>query len=115
MLLWWLRGTSDLSDELNERISTELEVYVSAVSVWEISIKKTAGKLKVPDNLAEWIGRGGLSDLPIRMMHADVAGRLPAIHRDPFDRMLIAQALRGDLLLVSDEALFDSYGVNRLW
>src|SRR6266487_853972 len=81
VLLWWLRGSADLSDDVKERIDTELEVYVSSVSVWELSIKKASGKLRLPDDLVEWIERGGLSDLPVRLRHADLAGRLPLIHR----------------------------------
>ncbi len=111
VLLWWLRGTADLSDDLKGRIDTELEVCVSSVSVWELSIKKAAGKLRLPEDLTDWIERSGLSDLPISLMHADVAGRLPPIHRDPFDRMLIAQALTEKLTLVTRDGLIHKYDV----
>jgi PIN domain nuclease of toxin-antitoxin system len=111
VLLWWLEDSPELSDDLKDQIDTELEVYVSAATIWELSIKSAAGKLKLPDDLTGWIERSGLSDLPIRMAHADLAGRLPAIHRDPFDRMLIAQALVEKLTLVTRDGLIHRYDV----
>jgi PIN domain nuclease of toxin-antitoxin system len=111
VLLWWMRDTKELSDELKERIDTEFEVYVSAASIWELSIKATAGRLKVPDDLTVWIEQGGLTDLPINRSHGDLAGRLPAIHRDPFDRVLIAQALVEKLTLVTRDRYILKYDV----
>ncbi|MFC6162834.1 type II toxin-antitoxin system VapC family toxin [Kribbella jiaozuonensis] len=111
VLIWWLQASPELSDDLRNRIDTELDVYVSAASVWELSIKQAAGKIKLPDDLREWIERGGLSELPISMAHADVAGRLPPIHRDPFDRMLVAQALVERLTLVTRDGLIQRYDV----
>jgi len=114
VLLWWLRGTADLSDDLRERIDTELEVYVSSVSVWELSIKKASGKLTLPEDLTDWIERSGLSDLPISLVHTDLAGRLPPIHRDPVDRMLIAQTLTEKLTLVTRDGLIRKYDVSTI-
>jgi PIN domain nuclease of toxin-antitoxin system len=111
VLLWWMTDTKDLSDELKERIDTELEVYVSAASIWELSIKATAGKLKIPEDLTVWIEQGGLSDLPINRSHGELAGRLPAVHRDPFDRVLIAQALVEKLTLVTRDKHILKYDV----
>ncbi|WP_405061623.1 type II toxin-antitoxin system VapC family toxin [Kribbella sp. NBC_01505] len=111
VLIWWLQGSSELSGELKERIETELEVYVSAASVWELSIKMASGKLPAPDDLLEWVRRSGVSELPISLEHGDVAGRLPAIHRDPFDRMLIAQALVERLTLVTRDGFIQQYDV----
>lgn len=111
VLLWWLEDSAELSDALKDQIDTELEVYVSAATVWELSIKAAAGKLKVPDDLVGLIERSGLSDLPIRNAHAGLAGRLPLIHRDPFDRMLIAQALVERLTLVTRDGLIHRYDV----
>jgi len=114
VLLWWLEDSPELSDELMDRIDTELEVFVSAATMWELSIKASSGKLTLPDNLHQWIERGGLSDLPITMRHAELAGRLPAIHRDPFDRMLIAQALVERLTLVTHDRNIIGYPVKTM-
>jgi PIN domain nuclease of toxin-antitoxin system len=114
VLIWWLEGSRELSDTVKDRIDTELEVYVSSASIWELSIKQSAGKIQLPDDLLHWIESGGLSELPIRSAHADLAGRLPAIHRDPFDRMLIAQALVDKLTLVTRDRLIQKYDVSVL-
>ena len=111
VLLWWLTDSPELSDDLKDQIETELEVYVSSATVWELSIKKTAGKLKLPDDLTGWVERSGLSELPIRLPHGDLAGRLPQIHRDPFDRVLIAQALTEKLTLVTRDGIIHRYDV----
>ena len=111
VLIWWLEASPELSDQLRERINTELDVYVSSASVWKLSIKKASGKIDLPENLLDWIERGGLSELPIRMVHCDFAGRLPAIHRDPFDRMLVAQALVEKLTLVTRDRFIRKYDV----
>ncbi|MEU4191450.1 type II toxin-antitoxin system VapC family toxin [Kribbella sp. NPDC026611] len=111
VLLWWLSDADDLSAELKERIDTELVVCFSAASVWELSIKEAAGKLEVPGDFAEALEHSGLIELPVRRVHGPVAGRLPAIHRDPFDRMLVAQALVEDLALVTRDRFVQRYDV----
>ncbi|GAA1668894.1 type II toxin-antitoxin system VapC family toxin [Kribbella yunnanensis] len=111
VLVWWLQGSPELSEELRERIDTELEVYVSAASVWELSIKMALGTLPAPDDLLVWVQRSGLSELPISLEHGDVASRLPPIHRDPFDRVLIAQTLVERLTLVTRDGLIQQYDV----
>ena len=111
VLLWWAQDADDLSDELKERIDTELEVYVSAATMWELSIKAAAGKIELPDDLAEWAEQSGLRALPIDMTHAVLAGMLPMIHRDPFDRMLVAQALAEKLTLVTRDRFIQKYDV----
>ena len=89
-------------------------VYVSAVSVWEISIKKALGKLDAPDTLLEEIERLRYTPLEISLEHADRAGKLPPIHPDPFDRMLIAQAQSEQLTLVTRDAEIQKYAVHCL-
>jgi PIN domain nuclease of toxin-antitoxin system len=111
VLLWWLEDSPELSDDLKDQIDSELEVHVSAATVWELSIKTALGKLEIPDDLSELIEQSGLSELPIRFHHAERAGRLPAVHRDPFDRMLIAQALTERLTLVTRDELIHKYDV----
>jgi PIN domain nuclease of toxin-antitoxin system len=94
-------------------------VFVSAASVWEISTKHRSGKLPgasaIAGDLVGTIESQGFIGMPIAIEHAQAAGALPGPRRDPFDRMLIAQAMRDDLVLISNERAFDAYGVRRLW
>ena len=119
-LIWWLAGDRSLSAAARRAV-TDLsnEVFVSAVSAWEIATKYRIGKLPEAQALAADVGGAiagqGFVGLPITGPHGQAAGSLPGPHRDPFDRMLIAQATLGDLVLVSNEAVFDRYGVRRLW
>ena len=117
---WWLSGSNRLSLPARQAIGDEdNEVIVSAASAWEIATKHRIGKLPDAEALAldipGAIAGQNFEELPITVEHAVRAGALPGPHRDPFDRMLIAQALSGNLVLVSIESLFDSYGVRRLW
>ncbi len=95
------------------------EKLISAASAWEIATKHRLGKLPDAGELANDIAAGisgeGFEELPITVEDAARAGALPGPHRDPFDRILIAQALSRNLVLVSIETLFDRYGVRRLW
>jgi len=95
------------------------EVFVSAASAWEIATKHRLGKLDrvgpLLDDLLGYLDDQSFRDLAISVRHAQRAGALPGPHRDPFDRMLVAQAQIEGLTLVSNEALFDRYGVRRLW
>jgi PIN domain nuclease of toxin-antitoxin system len=94
-------------------------IFVSAASVWEITTKHRLGKLPgasaIVGDLAGVIEGQGFVGLPITIRHGQAAGALPGPHRDPFDRMLIAQAMLDDLVLVSNEHAFGDYGVRRLW
>ncbi len=95
------------------------EVLVSAAVAWEITTKHRIGKLPeaqaLANDVAGAIAEQGFDGLPITVEDAERAGSLPGPVNDPFDRMLIAQALSRDLILISNEALFDRYGVRRLW
>ena len=118
--LWWLSGDEALSAAARIAIANvENDIYVSAASVWEISTKHRNGKLPgvaaIVSDLERTITDQGFTGLPISVRHGQVAGGLPGPHRDPFDRMLIAQAMLENLLLVSNERPFDAYGVSRLW
>jgi PIN domain nuclease of toxin-antitoxin system len=118
--LWWLAGDGALSPLARTAIEDDGNpVFVSAASTWEISTKYRIGKL--PDvglivaDLESVISGQGFSTLPISARHGQAAGAMPGLHKDPFDRMLIAQAMVEDLVLVSNELRFDVYGVRRLW
>ena len=119
-LLWWLDGDRSLTRRARTAIADEENVIcVSAASAWEITTKFRLGKLPgagaVAADVVGSVASQGFSPLDITLLHAQRAGRLPGAHRDPFDRMLIAQAQLDDLVLVSNEAVFDAYGVSRLW
>jgi PIN domain nuclease of toxin-antitoxin system len=119
-LLWWLEGDPSLSTAARAAIEDEAnEVCVSAASAWEIATKHRLGKLpgaaEVAVDVAGCVASQGFVELPISVAHGQKAGALPGPHRDPFDRMLVAQAMLEDLVLVSSETLFDRYGARRLW
>ena len=90
------------------------DVLVSAASIWEVAIKRSLGKLDAPTGLAAACDQAGFSVLPITGDDAEVAGSLPAHHRDPFDRMLVAQAARVGALIVSRDDVFAAYGTEAL-
>ena len=114
-LIWALEDNPSLSSLARVAIvDGENMVFVSAVSVWEISIKKALGKLEAPDTLLDEIERIRFTPLDITLEHADRAGKLPAIHLDPFDRMLIAQAQSEQLTLVTRDAEIQKYQVQCL-
>ena len=118
--IWWFSGSSRLSLTARQAIANDgNDVLVSAASAWEIATKYRLGKLPSAAALAVDI-RGAIAgqnfeELPITVEHAARAGTLSGPHRDPFDRMLIAQALTHNLVFVSNESLFDWYGIHRLW
>ena len=119
-LLWWVADSRRLSDSARRAIACEEnDILVSAASAWEIATKVRLGRLTIADtvtaNIAVVIASQGFEELPISVADAERAGRLPGPHQDPFDRMLIAQALIRDLTIVSVDAAFAPYGVNRLW
>ncbi len=112
MLLWWLADSPELPATARELlIDTANIVHVSAASIWEISIKKSLGKLKIPDTYQDAIASQGFVELPMTWAHAGAAGGLPPIHRDPFDRMLIAQAIAERLSLLTVDVDVRRYAV----
>ena len=118
--LWWLAGNRRLSPAARRAVDdTSNDVVVSAATAWEIATKHRVGKLPEAEAVAldvtGSIASQGFDELAITVADAERAGRLPGSHRDPFDRMLIAQALAHNLTVVSIDAVFDGYGVSRLW
>ena len=119
-LIWWGEGNPKLSDPARGEIdSRENTVFVSAVSAMEISTKFRLGKLPSAKPLAvDFEGETatvGFRPLSLTILHAQTAGSFPLPHKDPFDRLLIAQALLEGMVLVSNETAFDAFGVQRLW
>ncbi len=114
VVLWWLADDPTLSDELKDRLDREPDVYLSPATLWEVAIKQSIGKLPHPADLPERIRDSGFRPLPITVDHAIAAGRLPLLHRDPFDRMLIAQARAEHLTLVTRDADIHQYDVRVL-
>ena len=118
--LWWIADSGRLSGPAREVIADELnDIVVSAASAWEIATKFRIGKLPgceaVAINVAGYIAGQGFEELAIRVADAERAGRLPGPHRDPFDRMLAAQALVREFPVVSVDPVFDRFGVTRVW
>lgn len=112
VLLWWLDDDPTLSEAARVAISEpENTVFLSAVVIWEIRIKQGLGKLTLPDDFRRVVGRQRFTNLPVMVDHADAVGGLPDIHRDPFDRMLVAQAQQERLTIVTRDRAIPRYGV----
>jgi PIN domain nuclease of toxin-antitoxin system len=115
-LLWLLTDDLRLSQRSREAIERpDAGMLVSAVNVWEIAIKRAIGKLPAPRNLIELIERAGAELLSITVEHAHATARLPLHHRDPFDRLLVAQAQIEGCALVTRDAAIAAYGVPVIW
>ena len=118
--LWWIADSARLSGTARRAIEGDTNtIFVSAASAWEIATKHRIGKLPQAEAVAldvtGTIAGQSFEELAITVDDAERAGRLPGLHRDPFDRVLIAQALVRDLAIVSVDQAFDGYGVHRLW
>lgn len=119
-LIWWLAGDEALSPRAREAIADDANgVFVSAASAMEVATKVRIGKLPSAVALAQdfeaIVAAQGFVELPISVRHARLAGEMLIAHKDPFDRLLIAQAQVEGLTLASNEALFDSFAVARVW
>ncbi|MGW6426975.1 type II toxin-antitoxin system VapC family toxin [Nocardia sp. NPDC055053] len=114
VILWWLTDDPTLDAELRDRLDHDPDVYVSSASVWEIAMKQASGKLAGPADLPERVVGSGFLPLPIDARHTIEAARLPLIHRDPFDRILVAQARCEELTLVTRDPLCLRYEVDSL-
>ena len=112
--LWAISGDPTLGAEFLERLRPAPDIYLSPVSLWEITVKQSIGKLAGPPDLAEHVQGMGFRELPVTHEHVIAAGRLPFHHRDPFDRMLVAQAVTEGLTLASRDASIARYEVQFL-
>jgi PIN domain nuclease of toxin-antitoxin system len=115
-LLWWLADDPALSSPARHALADPAsEPLVSTASVWEIAIKRALGKLTTPDDLPDRIAEQGFGWLPINAGHAWRVRDLPPHHRDPFDRMLVAQAVIEDLPIITADDRLGAYGVDLCW
>jgi PIN domain nuclease of toxin-antitoxin system len=118
-LVWWLLGDEQLSPAARDAVSSAREVLVSAACAWELSTKARLGKWPAAEalagDLAAWVLRQGMTPLAITLDHGTRAGGLPGPHRDPFDRMLIAQCMAEGTAIISVDTVFETYGLRRIW
>ena len=112
--LWAITGDAALGEEFLDRLRHDPDIFLSPVSLWEITIKQATGKLAGPADLAERVRDMGFRELPVTHVHVIAAGRLPPLHRDPFDRMLVAQAATEGLTLASRDMSIALYDVDVL-
>ncbi len=111
-LLWWLADSPELSQEARTAIGDgNNTVFVSAASAWEMEIKRALGKLRAPQNLADTLAAERFVELPVRIVHTFGLRSLPPVHRDPFDRLLAAQARIERLFVVTSDPVFARYQV----
>ena len=110
--LWWLSDVEQLAEGTRATIADpHNDVFVSAITGWEIAVKRAKGRLVAPGNLSMLVEEKGFTHLPLTFHHAEQAGSLPMHHRDPFDRFLIAQARTEELILVTRDGHIRRYDV----
>ena len=115
VFLWWCAGSKQLNKHIRSIIADpQNEVFVSAASGYEIAIKRALGKIEIMDNLTAEVDKEGFTHLPVTFFHAEQAGNLPLHHRDPFDRILIAQTQAEGLTLITRDANIPLYGVRTM-
>jgi PIN domain nuclease of toxin-antitoxin system len=114
--LWWVIGSTRLSAVARQAIAAEInDVLVSVCSLWEIAIKRSLGKLHFPHVFEDVLRDEAFEFLPITYGHLHLLESLPFHHRDPFDRLLIAQALAERIPIVTNDESFAAYGIETLW
>ena len=110
VFLWAVSGSGQLKPHARRLISSADDVFISSASIWEIAIKARLGKVTAdPDELVLAIDRSGFQELPVRAAHAAMVGRLDMHHNDPFDRLLVAQAISEPLRLLTADAALNPY------
>ena len=115
VVLWWRQDSAQLTSTIRRTIASADEVLVSAASGWEVAIKVGVGKLKLADSFAWMVGESGFTELPVHLTHAERLATLPGHHRDPFDRMLVAQAQMEGATVVTHDRQFTPYDVPVIW
>jgi PIN domain nuclease of toxin-antitoxin system len=114
-LLWWLADDDRLGPRAREAIAAPTNlVFVSAATAWEIAVKRALGRLAAPGDIEEWLAASNFQPLPIQIAEAVASAELPPHHRDPFDRLLVAQAQIGRMTIVTGDDEIGKYGVSLL-
>jgi PIN domain nuclease of toxin-antitoxin system len=117
--LWFINDSSELSRNATELLESDVDLLLSVASLWEIAIKVNLKKLTLPDAyeifIPQQIALNSIQILPIALQHLTLVAKLPLHHRDPFDRLLIAQAIAEDIQIISKDTKFDFYSVERRW
>ena len=117
--LWFIEDSPRLSAKAKNLLELDVELLLSTASLWEIAIKISLGKLTLmqpfKDFIPDQLAKNGIEELPIRVEHLTLVTSMPFHHRDPFDRLLIAQAISEQIAIVSIDGRFDQYGVKRIW
>lgn len=115
VFLWWRENSPSLNLSAREAIARAKLVYVSAASAWEIAIKSSLGRVRLPRSFSEGVEHSGFIELPVSFEHAAAVEILPAHHSDPFDRMLLAQSKVERLVIVTHDRALEAYGTAVLW
>jgi PIN domain nuclease of toxin-antitoxin system len=109
VFLWWMADAPELRRRHRDAITSAELVFVSLASAWEVAIKVALGRLRLPEPFGEGVARSGFEPLPISFEHTEAVARLPPHHRDPFDRMLVAQAQAERLTLLTSDRQLEPY------
>ena len=115
IVLWWRQDSRRLSSTIRRTIASAEHVLVSAASGWEVAIKVGTGKLRLADSFAWMVNDSGFTELPVTLAHTERVAMLPRHHHDPFDRLLIAQALAEGATVVTHDVQFKPYDVPVVW
>lgn len=115
VVLWWRLDSTRLKRNVRNAIATADIVWVSAASGWEVAVKRGIGKLHLVDSFASMVESSDFGELPVMLRHAEHVGTLPPHHTDPFDRMLISQAIVEGATIVTHDRQFAPYDADVLW
>lgn len=117
--LWFINDSPELSNNAAELIESDIELVLSVASLWEIAIKVNLNKLTLPEDYKTFIPQqltlNSIETLPVSLQHLSLVAKLPLHHRDPFDRLIIAQAIAEEIPVISIDRQFDHYDVDRRW
>lgn len=115
VLVWWVRDDRRLGRQARHAIANADVVWVSAASGWELALKVLKGRLRLAESLRVTVAADHFTELPLSLAHAEELERLPALHDDPHDRVLIAQARVEGATIVTHDRAFEAYGVPVIW